>query len=342
MRINRTEFLGKLEMIKSGLSPREFVEQSSCVVFQDGFAMTFNDEIAARIPIGGKLHGAVTAKPLMQILSKIPDDDLEIEEGDKELIFKGKRKRFGILRDSEIFLRIDQVGLPSKWRSLPEEVIESIKLVRHCVSADENKFLLNCIHITPDWIEACDSQQAMRCWVATGLTSCHLVRGTSLTQIIDLHLDHFGFTENWIHFRQEMSGLVLSIRRYKDDFPELDKLFSVTGHLVTLPRSIGEVCDRAQIFSGITPSGDPLVEASISNGVIKLEGRGAGGWYKEIKKAKYDGPPLKFTITPKLLKYICEMGETFLLSQDRLKVIGGAERWNYVTAIGKVDDTDPV
>lgn len=337
MKINRTEFLGKLEMIKAGLSPREFVEQGTCVVFQEGFAMTFNDEIACRIPIGGKLHGAVTATLLIQILAKIPDDDLEIEETDKEFQFKGKSKRFGILRDSEIFLRIDQVETPEKWKPLPEEVVESIKLVRHCVSGDESKFLLTCIHLHSDYVEACDNHQVMRCLVPTGLKDPILVRGSSLVSIVDLQLDSIALTEHWIHFRNKASGLILSIRRYDEDYPDLGKQLNAKGHPVTLPKSIGEVCDRAEVFSNHQAGGDPLVEVSLSNGVIRLSGRGAGGWYKEIKKAKYDGPPIVFTIAPKLLKYITTTGENFLLSQDRLKVTGGAERWEYVTALGSVN-----
>jgi len=46
MKINRQEFLDSLEMVKAGLSPREFIEQSSCFAFKEGEVLTFNDESA--------------------------------------------------------------------------------------------------------------------------------------------------------------------------------------------------------------------------------------------------------------------------------------------------------
>ncbi len=158
MNVNREEFLNDLEMVQSGLSPREFIEQSSCFVFDDGRVMTFNDEVACQKKIGVSITGAIQATSLLDILQKLEDPILSITENEKgELEFKGKKKAFGITKDAEIFLPINQVEVPEKWRPLPKEFTEAVGLVQHCVSGDESQFLLTCIHIHPDYIEACDN-----------------------------------------------------------------------------------------------------------------------------------------------------------------------------------------
>jgi len=157
MQIQREELIGDLQMVKAGVSPREFIEQSSCVVFQDDHVITFNDEVACRKPTCLKgITGAVQAAALMAILEKLTEPELEVQENEKgELEFRGKKKAFGIVKDAEIFLPIDRVEVPEKWKSLPPEFTEAVGLVQYCVSKDENKFLLTCIHIAPTHIEAC-------------------------------------------------------------------------------------------------------------------------------------------------------------------------------------------
>ena len=54
MLIDRAKLLAALELVSPGLSPREILEQSSCVVFRGGRIATFNDEVACSVkfPMG--------------------------------------------------------------------------------------------------------------------------------------------------------------------------------------------------------------------------------------------------------------------------------------------------
>lgn len=332
MKINRETFLSDLEMVKGGLSPREYIEQSSCFVFQDGKVFTFNDEVACCKEIGLKITGAIQAASLLAILEKIDDPELVVEENEKgEVEFRGKRKGFGVTKESEIFLPVDKVETPEKWRTLPKEFTEAIGLVRHCVSSDESRFLLTCIHIHPEYIEACDNLQVMRCMAGTGLKDSILVRGTSLEQIVSLGMDEVSLTKSWIHFKNQQ-GLVFSCRRYAEDYPSLDKFISMKGHSITIPKGLAEASDRAAIFA-VDKAGDPYVQVTIKGGKIRILGKGLSGWFREVKKVSYDGPPMEFVIAPELLKRISEEYKDAQLTEGRLKVVGGS--WEYVTVLGK-------
>jgi DNA polymerase III sliding clamp (beta) subunit (PCNA family) len=332
MRIERETFLSDLNTVKAGLSPREFIEQSSCFVFQDEYVMTFNDEVACRKKIGLDITGAIQAASLLAILEKMDDPELMVEENDKgELEFKGKRKSFAVTKDAEIFLPVDKVETPEKWRELPKEFTEAVGLVQHCVSTDESRFLLTCIHLHPDYIEACDNLQVMRCQIKTGLKDSVLVRGTSLAHIVSLGMDKIALTKAWIHFRNQQ-GLVFSCRRYAEDYPSLDKVIHCKGHPMVIPKGLAQASERAAIFA-VDKAGDALVSVTIKEGRIRIVGEGLSGWFKEVKKVNYSGPPMQFFIAPELLKYVSEKYKNAQITEDKLKVVGGS--WEYATVLGK-------
>lgn len=333
MKINREQFLNDLNAVKAGLSPREFIEQSSCLVFQDGQVMTFNDEVACRMGIGIHITGAVQAATLFSILEKMDDEELLVRENDKgELEFRGKRKGFGVTKDAEIFLPIDRVEQPAAWKTLPKAFTEAVGLVQHCVSSDESRFLLTCIHLTPSHIEACDNLQLMRCRVETGLKKSVLVRGSSLVPITQLGMDQFALTESWIHFKNP-EGLVFSCRRYSEDYPSLENLIHFQGKKISIPKSLKDASDRAAVFAA-DKAGDALVRVMIKDDTLKVTGEGLTGWYKEVKKVAWDGPALEFLISPELLKHISEKYEEAELTNDKLKVTLSGH-WEYVTVLGK-------
>jgi hypothetical protein len=305
----------------------------NCYVFTDGWVMTFNDEVACRKKVGISVTGAVQATSLLNILQKLDDPELKVRENDKgELEFAGQKKGFGVTKDAEIFLPIDRVEMPAddRWRSLPKEFTEAVGLVQHCVSTDESRFLLTCIHLHPEFIEACDNLQVMRVKITTGLKKSVLVRGASLAHIVSLAMDEVSLTASWIHFRNQ-AGLIFSCRRYSEDYPDLEKITLVKGHTITIPKGMVEASDRAAVFA-TDKSGDPLVEVSLSSGAIRIRGEGLSGWYREAKSVNYEGPSMAFLIAPDLLKHISEKYQEAIIGQNKLKVSGG--HWDYITVLG--------
>lgn len=342
MKVEREKFLNDLNMVRAGLSPKEFIEQSSCLVFQDGQVMTFNDEIACRKDIGINITGAVQASSLMAILEKLTDDELKVRENENnELEFRGKNKGFGVTKDGDIYLPINKVEMPKKWTPLAPSFTHAMGLVEHCVSTDESRFELCCIHITTKFVEACDNFQIMRCNVPTGITEDVLVRGTSMKHITAMEMDEIALTENWIHFRNK-SGLVFSCRKYSGDYPNVDKMIVMEGDRITIPKGLVDASDRAMIFA-MDKSGDPLVKVSVSNNVLRILGEGLSGWYKEVKKTTYKGPPLEFVIAPYLLRHIAEKYTDATINESKLKVTSDDkhEKWQYITSLGKPEVEEP-
>ena len=136
--------------------------------------------------------------------------------------------------------------------------------------------------------------------------------------------------KSWIHFRNS-AGLVLSCRRYLDEYSSLDKFITDKGTIpVTLPVGLEEVIDKAVIFSEDNAGGNH-VTVSLKSGRITIQGEGASGWYMERKKITgYKGDPIKFKIAPKLLLEVSKKSNECGVASDRLFIDTG--NFAYVTS----------
>ena len=336
MRIQRELFLKVLESVSSGLATRELIEQSSCFCFtEDGRVCTFNDELLASRESPLKIVGAVNAKPLLALLSKMVEDDLDIEHVDGELIVKGTGRRSGIRMESEVSLPVEVVEMPANWRLLDPEFGDAVSIVCPCASAEESQFVLTCVHIHPDYVESCDRFQIVRYALKTGVAKSTLVRAESMKKILGLGMSEMSETDAWVHFRNS-DGLVLSIRRYLDEYVSLDKFISAEGTTpFILPGGIEEAVAKAEIFSGDNVIGNKVL-VDLRSDLFEIKGEGATGWYRERKKVVYSGSPIQFLIAPRILVEITKKSNECGVSRDRLFVDGG--KFKYATSTSVVEE----
>ena len=331
MKVNRENLLRVLNTVSPGLTPRELIEQSSTFCFKNGEVFTFNDEIACRMSSGLEkgFTGAVPAKPLKAILEKLVEDEIEITQEEGEVILAGKGRKAGVRMEAEILLPIDMVEKPEKWQDLHENFLEAISLVSQCVSKDESRTDLVCVHFHPKWLEAADSNHIARYKIPIGVSESTLVRGESLKHIGQLGVNEMAETAAWMHFRNPQ-GLIFSCRRYVEQFPEIGDILKLEGSSATLPPGLAEAADKAAVFSEENVD-DNFVRVELRSGKLRIKGQGISGWYSETKKIKYDGPTLAFLISPKLLQQIVKKHSDVIISADRLKVEGG--KWCYVACL---------
>jgi len=333
MRVNREKLLEQLESVLPGLSTREIIEQSSCFVFRDKVVMTYNDEIACTQKSCLRIEGAVTAMPFVSILRKLKEDTLEITTNKKELLIKGKRKKAGIRMDTDILLPTDSVEKPKKWRTLPDDFANAVSIIQQCSGKDETRFSLTCVHLTPKWIEACDGYQAARYRMKMEIEKPTLVRKESIKYITDLDMSKFSETKHWIHFRNS-SGLILSCRRWVEDFPELSELLQVKGTPTKFPKGLIEAAEKAEIFSAENVE-DNQVIINLRLNKLRITGRGASGYYQEVNDIKYKGKSLSFGVAAGLFADLIRHHNSCEITPDRLKVVTG--RYSYITVLHVMD-----
>jgi len=334
MRINRQKLLEQLESILPGLSTREIIEQSSCFVFQNKVVMTYNDEVACTQKSCLPITGAVSAMPLISILRKLKEEELEITTDKEELLIKGERKKAGIRMDTDILLPVDSVEKPKKWKNLPDDFASAVSIIQQCSGKDETKFSLTCIHLTPKWIEACDGYQAARYEMNMRVEKPTLVRKESIKYITNLGMIKFSETKSWIHFRNS-SGLILSCRRWMEDFPKLSELLKVSGTPTKFPKGLIGAVEKAEIFSAENVE-DNQVMIDLKPNKLRITGSGASGYYQEIKDIKYEGKSLSFRIAAGLFADLIRHHNSCEITADRLKVTTG--EYSYITVLQTIGD----
>ena len=329
MRVEREKLLRCLEAVSPGLSAKEIIEQSCHFVFRGGRVITFNDEVACSLECSLELEGAVVAEPLLNLLRKLPEDNVDLEVSEGELLIRGQKRKAGIRLEQKVTLPIEGIEVPKKWKPLPANFVEAVGIVQACAGRDESRFALTCIHLSPEWVEACDGFQLARYPIKIGVTTSTIVRRRAMKSVVGLDVTEFSQTENWIHFRNS-AGLLVSCRRYLDKYPSIEKLLQVSGQPTVLPKGLEEAVDKAQIFS----TEDNQVKVELRRGKLRLSGKGANGWYAETKSVKYSGDELQFSIAPKLLVEISHRAEKCEVAEGRLKI--STDKWTYVTCTGKV------
>lgn len=323
MEVNRKALLAVLEAVQPGLNLDGSIEQSDCFVFNDGHVLTFDDELACCMSTEVDFTGAVKAKPLLELLQKLPEEVLLIDAAENELRVKGQKRKAAIKMEAEIKLPLDQIPMPDDlaWRKLPSDFCEAVEVVRQCASKDDSTFALTCIHLAPDFIESCDNYQASRYLIKTGFEQDVLIRNRAALHLANMSATEVAEQEGWVHFRNA-NGLTLSSRQYKEEYPQLEEVIDINGQRTTLPEGMEAACDLARVFTKDNADNDQIA-LLVDKNQLTVRGEGVGGWYKESKTIKYSGPELHFRITPAMLKNVLARSRECFVASNRLWIDAG-------------------
>lgn len=338
LRIEREKLLNLLESVRPGLSAREIIDQSSCIIFNNKRIQTFNGEVAcsARSPL--KMTGAVQAAPLLDILGKLTDEVIEVEIVEGKFLIKCKQEDVWVRTENEVLLPIDKVEKPGEWIPLHEEFSEAVRLTHQCAGKDETEFANTCVHIHPKWVEAFDTYQFARYRLKTGVEESVLVRSTSIKHIASLDMTQMSVTGAWLHFKNA-SGLIVSCMRCLEEYTDLSPILKAErGHPMNLPKGLVQAAERADVFSSDTQQEENLISISLKPGRLKLEGIGISGGYRRRRKIAYKGEPLSFMISPELLIEITKKHNEVLITQDHMRV--DSPSWHLVICLSQPESED--
>lgn len=335
--LKRDDLVKSLAAVDAGLSARGIIEQFSCYVFQGGRIWTFNDDVvcSAGLPSAmEKMECAVPAVELRSLLTKLDDENIDVSLGDGksiaegQLVLKTKNRRAGLRVQMQIALPVGEISLPDTWKKIPDGLLEAVETVQGCASKDASISILSCLRFTPGGIEACDNYQAIRYRMKTGLEEPVLVKRDELVKITKLDVEEWSVADSWFHFRNA-AGLVASCRRCNERYPNLTPFFDVEGQETSLPKSLIEAANKAEVFVDSKYLAGLVVDLNSSR--LLLRGEGPLGWYEERQKTDYAGEPLRFRVAPRLLREVCSRSEQCVIGHDKLCVHG--DRFVYMSCL---------
>lgn len=333
-KVGREVLLSQLESVSPGLSIKAEFEQSHCFVFKDHKIFTFNDEIRCVSPscLNG-IEGAVYAKPLLAILQKMPDDEVEVTTTKNRFRVKAGGRKADIVRQRDIVLEYDSIDKPKEWHELHPDFLEGAAMIVDCASDDQSAYIYTCVRITPTYIEAMDGWQAGRYKVDFPTDEPIYIRKSALKHIIELDMESVSIGERWAHFRSS-DGLMLSCRVSRDeDYADLGPVLEIEGKSMALSKSLVQVAERAEI---LCEDEDKYLTVTIEKGRVVVVTESDEGRFRESRKLRgYKGPSRVFMISSHLLSKICDKYNEVIISEDKIGVSVGA--FQYVTVL-KVDN----
>lgn len=347
--IDREKLVYTLEGVIPGTEEREVIEQSTCFVFRKGYVYTYNEDISCKSPLPIKETSeldsvVVKAKAMLDLLRTMTQDTIDLAVDDNTLHIYGKKgnESAGLRIERDIALPIDNVEVPTEWIKLNQNFIDGVALVQECAGKDSSKFNQTCVHIHPEWVEACDGLQMARYNLNTKVKTPILIRQANIRHIITAkgmpRMLRFAVTSKWIHFTND-DGLVMSIRYHKDEYPDMSRHLEVSGKKVSFPKELHTTLTKAMVFSQENAN-NKLVRVDLKGTPklnFKIRSEGPSGWYEKKRTLAYSGPSIAFMISPKLLESISKRYEECEVSESRLIVKG--EDWRYVACLGKVEES---
>lgn len=330
MRVSRVDLLKRLLAVSPGLTPKDTIQQSSCVVLRKGRFYTLNREIACSIKSGldEEFTGAVVAKSIIDLLRKLNEDEIEIDIKDSQLILTGRNRTAKIVMESDVLLPLHSVELPKEWTKIHGDLALASALAASCTKKKSTHFSQCCVHIHPEWIEGSDNNKLGRWVIETPVKDSILVRGTTIKETVQLGLTKASETTNWLHFKNPY-GLRISVRKWPvEQYPDFSKFLALRGEKVQFPKGLADAADRAGVFLDDTDGG---VKVSISKSKVVVECQGMVGEYEEKRSIDYNGPSMTFFIPPKLVAELVEKQTQCEVSESCLRVAN--ENYTYVTSL---------
>lgn len=320
--VNRLDLIQVLESVSPGLG--KSVEQSDSYVFHNGDVFTYNGEVACRTKSPLKISGALKHISISKILPQLSDETLQVEVENNCCKFLGKRKQIKVAFDPTIKLPFAIVEKPKEadWIILPDNFLEALGLVLESIGDDEEKFLANCLHIHPKWIEGTDNTQIMRYRLKMGVRAPILVKKGSIKHLLNMDVQQMCETENWIHFRSvDNNSIVYSCLKSTGSYLDLTPIVKIdVDKKITFPKALAEIADRAAVPAYEVGKAEAKITVKLKNGKMMVCGAGATAEYSEWSKARYAGPDLEFQVPPKIFIELTKKFETVGINENVLKV----------------------
>ncbi len=321
MILQREPLLSTLRAVSIALSGKAVLEQSDCFVFRGGAVIAYNDEMLVTAPLDLGFEVAVRGEDVIDVLSRFPDDSVDLSLREQSVIVKGKKRTAGITCLLDIRLPFDGVPMPQgKWKRLGKDTAAHLLQAARCCGRDVTNLLTTCVHVTPDYVEACDNNRFFRAEGLTGLSASIIIPAAMIDELSGMNIRQVQVGDGWVYFKNK-AGVVFCVRCLHGKYHEgLDKLMEVPdGEEVRFPKALGEVVQRAEVM--LDKGYDARVRLRVVDSVLTMTSRKEGGWFREHTRIDYVGKPMDFEVHPQFLAELVDRTRKVVVGKDRMRVI---------------------
>lgn len=352
-KVKREELLACLHQLAPATTKRETIEQSSCFVFTNGRAITFDSTVCCSMasPFGNDVEGGISAKELVSCMSLLDWEELRVTQSDDHIIIRPGVTREGVKECTKIYVQpkivlpFDLVEPPAEedWMVLHPNFGEALGAVcKSCKPSKTSRDTCKVVHITPDTIEATNGAEACRWPMKTGFSEDFLVETERVAQMAPMGMTEVCLGKKWVHFRNAATKLNCSILLVELEsgyiLPEhMDAVFDFPTHPIRLPKSLINTIKVAEVFTYTNETTNKVL-VEFKKGRCRVTGTGPLGQHYCEREVDYDGEDFAFYIDPDRLRTIVEEHPDILLGKKRIKI--ETNDYSYITALIPVDEVE--
>ena len=321
MKTNRKELLDKLKGIICAATKNETIEQSNCFVFTDNAIVAFDGETFAATKFEYDKEFAVNAFDLVQLVSRINDEEVSLEFKKDQLILSGKKKRAGLVAQKEILLPFENVPKPERMMKVTEDnLLESMQMAAKICSSNEDNYRTSHVHVNGEVIESTDRLRVFRLKTKTGVDEM-MIPAKSLLRI-GMQVTHIEMVEGWLWMKDDNKKVMTAVCCAEGEYFEestLKKILNMKGSsTIELPEEMIDVINRSVVM---TEEGcDKEAQVHLKSSVLTIKTQKDSGWYEEKQRVKYKGEEMKLVVNLSLLKDIMNRTRTAQILPGRMKI----------------------
>jgi hypothetical protein len=335
MQIKTEAARNTLTQLTPSLSTKDLIEQANCFLFNSGLVYAFDGEVCIGLPspFHPDLKGAVEAQPVLQLLDRTGDKELEVEQKEGILLFKGKRSKAGFPFSDK--LKLKPIRPEGDWKKIEGKALTAaVKMVEQSASDNASRPILTTIHLTDHFLEAADGFQLTRYAFSSPIKKDICIPVSSMRTLTKYSPTHFCLAKDkdggsWVHWKNK--ELTLSCRTIEGDYPDVTKLLDVKGKKLKLDGDkMRAILSRARIFSETEFAQDERVRVTAEAGQLTISAKGTKGWFRETTK-KMEGPDCQFKIHPGFFEHALELHCSLIVGDD--KILLKAQLLQHVVAL---------
>jgi len=254
MKYNREELLNALQKLIPATSEANMgVDGMDSFVFDSEAIHTYNDSLSITVQYKTGLEGAVKAKDLFKLLSKVKTTEIDIEPEDGFwTISAGGTKAKINLKEDQIRKYLNTLPLDGEFKPLPENFFNGLKLCR----ISGNSSYLRGIYVQGSDMVATDEIRLNYFTLAENMDP-FWVDDSSINELLKLKegMTEYHVSGGWVLFRGD-SGTIFSCRKNQDSSYPYDKLMEYKTMFVkadtdieqVLPRGFSDMTDRVGVM----------------------------------------------------------------------------------------------
>ena len=325
MLIKRAELMNALSSVKPGLAFNTIVKQMESVQFSGQDLVTYNEQIGVLVPFETDFTAAVNYTDLVQIISKLDEEDIEINLQEDELSISTEKTKAGLFvidtgdLQENINAMINQMPNEEngvEWDELPSDFLTGVSLCTPAAEKNISKGTLACMHTNGTHVFCSDNIRVAVFKLSTDIGKSFMLHAGLISELSKFDVKHFCISDSWAHFLTEDST-VFSVKRIRGESMDfyLDLLDGFKGKAIPIPDGLKEIVNAASVMSA-NDDQKPM-KLTLKDGEMICETHNERGWVE--KRVEVDGAKksnMEMTISALYLQYILELPNVQMISGD--------------------------